>query len=388
MPKIKPLLFVLENGQTIGDQKPIAILAVNAALAGQHVGLESLKFSKKHAAPVTIACFDPKCAQWLPSIQRFALYLIGDDYEKVLDIQFASTMDMKERSRYMEFGVAFWTDDRKRVLLDFGESESKNRFTSRILSQFRPKSNYFGSLFLPVNDTYANGEPVFWSNTQAIGELSDFVRRQHKHNRKIITIAGSMQEPFSLDEIHQWLESDEQKDWSVLLMGYKGSFERLGQDAPHFKPFKKRFKAMDSYVEFEDIARVTEFFVSNCGAGSSVLPIACSCPQLCRIRIPGMRGNDKKANKEVVEEVLKLGPTEVNEKTGETITFADLMQDISVNIEKYTHNTMLAQKIVDEETEAQNILLFDFFTAVFTLYEFQKDVLTSGIIPKEFALSH
>jgi hypothetical protein len=128
--------------------------------------------------------------------------------------------------------------------------------------------------------------------------------------------------------------------------------------------------------------------VSNCGAGSSVLPIACSCPQLCRIRIPGMRGNDKKANKEVVEEVLKLGPTEVNEKTGETITFADLMQDISVNIEKYTHNTMLAQKIVDEETEAQNILLFDFFTAVFTLYEFQKDVLTSGIIPKEFALSH
>src|SRR5260221_9443934 len=36
--KIKPLMFTIQWGGTIGDQKPLAILAVYAALAAQSLG--------------------------------------------------------------------------------------------------------------------------------------------------------------------------------------------------------------------------------------------------------------------------------------------------------------------------------------------------------------
>ncbi len=169
---IKPLIFILDLGYTIGDQKPLAILAVHAAHAASKLTKKKLSFIyQRHMSPVTIASYDFNASQWLPSIESFAEYMIGANYKQFIDIQYKSEITVDERdNNFTVFKVSTYDMNRGlNILLDFGDTVSTNRFTSKLLKYNRNESNFFGSLFLPMDE-------MSWSSPQAKSELLAFCK--------------------------------------------------------------------------------------------------------------------------------------------------------------------------------------------------------------------
>ncbi len=245
---MKTLLFIIDFGMTIGDQKPLAILAVYAA--------------SQLNSKIILACFDPGVAnKWLFSIERFAEYMIGPDYKKYIDIQYDSQINRDDFINFLTFGCSIY-EIKGYIPLDFGDNFSNNRFTSKILSRFKPNANFFGSLFLPIYDG------IFWSNDGAVNELKTI--QTLTIGRKIITIAGSLRPAFDILEIFEWLKlNQKQTKWFIVLIGFNDHiiFYKLEKQV---RQYSKLLYLMQNFVEYEDLVSISDFFVSNCGAGSVI----------------------------------------------------------------------------------------------------------------------
>ena len=364
---VKPILMLLASRKTIDDQKPLAILAVHAALAAKHLGLQNIKLTVDDAKPVTIGS-DDRVGVWITSIQRFAEYLIGEDYADFLDIQVDRSI--AHRDHYLEFSVDFYSSDTPRIPLDFGDSFGTNRFTSRILEHFRPQSTFFGSLFLPLVKN------VYWSNVEVLHEFHSFVYKHKRLQNKILTIAGSLEPPFEIAEIMEWLELNPDPDWAIVLVGYKANKKRYKhENMLHIK----------HYIEYEDLVRDSDFFVSNCGAGSTIVPALAGCGQLCRIR--GSLGSDKQANEKAVYNRFKMGPYDRHDdKQEDEMTFFDFMLDLENNLSTYTKNARIARSVIVSETKQQFKNLRNLFTMLLESSTFQSMLEKTKTIPREFAL--
>ena len=50
------------------------------------------------------------------------------------------------------------------------------------------------------------------------------------------------------------------------------------------RKYSKVLYVFQNPVEYEDLVSISDFFVSNCGAGSVIAPIAGGYPQLCKLQ--------------------------------------------------------------------------------------------------------
>jgi hypothetical protein len=376
---VKPILFLLEYGMTFGDLKPLAILAVHAAHAASKVS--NIAFKNNKYVSVTIACYDFKFANHLDSIRKFAEYMIGPNYSDWINIRDTSKLDYHEELKH-EFEFMIFTTSQfdirgQKILLDFGDNASINRFTSKIL-HYRQDSNFFGSLFLPI-------EPdVFWSQPNAMQELSMFVNS--KPQKRVLTIAGSLKMPFNILEILDWIdniaEQNIQNKWIIVLVGYNQAIVQHKLQR-HIRKNRNLIHALMQPIEYEDLTKFSDFFVSNCGAGSVIAPILNNCPQLCMISMS--MGSDKSSNKEIVGSELKLGPDDKTKKM--KLNFEEFMIDIDQNYDEYLSNTKTTQFILSEETEEMALHMFEFFSDLFLGNLDQTFIEETGIIPTQYSLN-
>ena len=354
-------LFVLPPG-TMGDQKPLAILAVYAAYA---------MFLIQSKIQITIVCFENMT--WMKTIERFALQLIGKQFIQWLQIEHGELDEVRMKNAIV-FTVQHTYNESYRdqqILLDFGDNASLNRFTSVLLSGYRSKSNSFGSLYLPIERNQ-----IQWADELAKKELSTF-RNKHK-NQKCLVIAGSLRPPFELSAILHWIESNVTEDWVILLLGYNDIIH-FGKFTTRMKQNKNKIHAMKHSIPYEDVVAVADFFVSNCGAGSVVTSLAAGCPQLCRHR--GTVGIDKPFNQDIIGNQLKVGPFDPREQ----LSFGDLMNLLQTDYDFYLKHAIYYQAILQQELLQMQENLIRFFTDL-RKKRFQQQLQKSNFIPKKYAL--
>lgn len=365
---LKEFIFQLPAG-TIGDQKPLAILAVYAANA----------MHQRQSTIVTrIISFEFQHLIWLNTVETFAAKLIGKEYKHWLKIEFHSSTDSWNQEKdsivfTVDHGWNFEQYRGNNVLLDFGDNASMNRFTSLFLCGYKPSSLCFGSLYLPIERN-----KIQWSNRNAKKELMAF---RNKHvDQSLLVIAGSLHLPFDLKHILNWIETDTKKEWVILLIGYNEliSFLKL---TTRLTRNRNQIHAMKNHVAYEDVAAVAEFFVSNCGAGSVIAPLAAGCAQTCRFK--GLVGSDKSFNRRVMEE-LKLGPYDPEEE----LTFAIFMLMLEQHFVEYQSNAknIHRQKQLFKEQIQMQKNMTKFFTDLSQSKPMQKQLQKTNQIPKKYAL--
>lgn len=272
----KQVLFELNSG-TAGDQKPLALLAVHAAHALSHITASY--------PPIILLVYDWLFIQWLYIIEEYANYRMGSQWRQWLDIQKRyPPLSSEERKRYIIFAcsnhdILLGMD--QTIYLDFGDNIGKNRFTSTLLS-FKKTSSYFGSIYLPIlSDT-------FWSPLPTIHTF--FKHLKQWKGKKLVTMAGSLRPPFTMEEIEQWCLSHPHSTWGFCLLGYPQPPSSLPEN----------MFVISEMIQYEDIIGYTDFFITNCGAGSVGVALAAGIPQLCQRR--GTIGGDKLFNEEIVSE--------------------------------------------------------------------------------------
>ena len=374
----KPLLFLITPGGTSGDRKPLAILSVLAAYASLD-------------KPVTFA-FRANALKSFAFIEKLARYLLGTHFRKKLILHmFLTAQEYKEfitpenLSKYCIFSQAS-NSPGYGILLDFGDNAGTNRFTSKLLTiRERLFSNYFGSLFLP-------DVGLTWSNMASLRELRDF--RQENVDRKIMLLAGSLNVPFSIESIVEWVEKHaDDTTWAFILVNYKTQNMHT-EDKDEKKQnehlvtkyvttgYDARILIQRYYTEFEDVMPFVDFVVTNCGAGSVTVPLAYGKPQTCRWD-DNTQGTDKKANSYVISDKLEVGPTY------EQTSFSYLMNKqlaTDTDFHKYVENAKRAQTKIQAESAVALNNMVELFAKMSSDSEFQNQIQQSREIPKKYAL--
>jgi hypothetical protein len=352
---VKPLFFRISTGRyyTQGDRKPMWILALLAARGSR--------------APIYIVGDEIG----RPLFENLASWYVGMNWRDKAHI-----VDLySEKFRALPKGIQFAsfhpveTSLMKKVEIevDFGDNATteRNRFVSCLLSKYRPNHRHFGSLYAPLQ--------YDWSDAETLDEL----RRFRASHSKIACMAGSQVSPVSAPEIIDWLRQS--PDWSVVLVGWKwDTIEELVSN--------QRQVLIISHVQYEDVVKQVDFFITNCGAGSVTVALAAGCPQQCSSfvdRTIGEKivGNDKSENQRAIES-LHVGPKwDDHPKT----SFVDRMKEVDKNLDFYKRNAMEAKKTMDREFQHMWTKMPEFFAKLSSDVAFQNHVLQNGI-PDEYSL--
>jgi hypothetical protein len=376
MSQVKPLLFWAKGG-TMGDLKPLAILAVIAARTSK--------------TPVT---FVHRFNTHFRFLDKLARFMIGDNYHEFLHIipmeplqprnpnhkivvpLNVTLFDTSTLDQYFSFGqvgdLNSYAD--YSVKLDFGDNgESKNRFVSCLLSEYHP--NCFGSLYLPSKLT--------WSSPIIMENLQNF--KTANQGKKMMVIAGSLKLPISYYELFTWFETNENfSNWAFILLGYN-DVTKTPSDFYAAKELMEKYFHHDQvfivqdYVEYEDVVKFADFFISNCGAGSVLVPLAAGVPQTCDW-IEEIQGSDKKSNLRSISPLVHhVGP-------GRPDNFPSLMKDLDKKLKMYSENSVKLARVVKLETEIMLGNMSRFFELLSMDKNLQEEIMTTGMIPSEFAL--
>jgi hypothetical protein len=357
-PKVKPLLFLLRTDKyfTQGDQKPLWILAVLAAMGSK--------------APIYIHGEDVRTAP--VEIQSLATWFIGINWQDKLRIYDSDNPIIGELIDSPQGYIQVETrhpaeqlfDTRDNIVVDFGDnaqSSNTHRFVSCLLSNYRPEDRHFGSLYLPLR--------YDWSNASDLRKLRHF---RAKYN-KIICFAGSQSTPVTGKEILNWLGTD--PGWGVVLVGRNWEYEDKIQMV--------KLKELEEVIYFtsmvyEDLVQEVDFFVSNCGAGSVAAAFAGGCPQQCGA-VRAVMGADKDKNNSAITN-YKVGPTEIK-KDALIIN----MRDVDAKLDLYKIEAQKVQKQIEEECKHLWKVMPKFFRLLSSDAKFQKQVLKHGI-PSKYSL--
>jgi len=328
----KPLAFVLDGEGTIGDQKPLAILAVLAAQASvESVYIIGIRMK---IWPI-----------WIQSIKRFA-ELVG----VVKRMKYLLLDEKDQLSTFFVITEVISHVPATILPLDFGDNAGQNRFTSSLLCRHK-KSIYFGSLYLPLD--------VFWSPVDEIARFASMFP-------KTVGIAGSLRPPIDLYEIQSWAKQHSR--WGIILVGYTES------------PLNKNILTVKNWVEYEDVIRFVDVWITNCGAGSITVGLAAGVPQTCiRNRTTGL---DKTFNRRVLAKTCKVGPLYNDEKT-----FHDIMHEFTTNFNEYKQHADYCKELIAEETKQMQTNMTKFLRKLKHDNDFQKHCIQDQRIPIEYALS-
>jgi hypothetical protein len=349
---MKPLLFLAESG-TMGDMKPVAILAVIAARSSK--------------LQVTFVHTDHKKFLFL---EKFTHFMLGDNHENLIVLKI-SEFNKSTMNNYFSIGCnSFYT-----CRLDFGDNGFPNRFVSCLLSQHAPHVPHFGSLYLPLR--------LSWSNHEVLLELQQF--REHHRQRKILILAGSLRLPFSYEHIFEWLEKNQSQNlWAFILIGYNNLrnvspefFASANLMDKYFYQQNDTLLILKDYVEYEDIVKYGDAIITNCGAGSIFTPLAQGIPETCSwVGDDYIEGYDKKNN---MSAISKFGPNDA-------LSFEYVLETFIQNFPLYKMNAQKAASYIKQESELMLKNMDEFFYLLSTDLEMQKIVEETGKIPEIFAL--
>lgn len=360
---MKPLLFLVRGDiGTFGDEKPLAILAVFAAAACQlpvHLRLQAFDDPQ-----------DPP--EWLSGIKRFAAFVLGSEVTFRLKISISAKKDIDyDDEKYKNVTII----DSKRM--DFGASRGENRFVTHLfpfqtkrlynddftMIPINPKKSVFGGVMLPIDE-----RSPYWSDPKIVEQLIDF-RTQNKH-RRLVALAGSRKSPYPLADIISWAR--DHGDWCFVLIGYFYNLVKSNGTEPFLNTNQFLFF---EYIEFEDLVRVSDAFISNCGAGSIQLAFAAGVVQTCEIA--ESIGPDKPFNQKAMED-LKIGPIHQG--------FAQVMNDIVLHFETYQTNAIRIKHLVSNEMKQMVRNMYSFFADLEQDQQLQEVYDRREIIPAKYAL--
>jgi hypothetical protein len=352
--KPKPILFLISPDGTIGDRKPLAILAVLAAFA-------SLE-------PVTL-CFPKLVEESFSFLEKFARFLMGSHYEQKLIINRFATFNeyhnfiKTQLNNYCVFsqGTSVFNPGYG-ILLDFGDNLGTNRFTSSLLTYNRQNSTFFGSVYLPKIG-------IFWSK-HSLKKIQTF--RNIHNNKQIMLILGSLQPVFPMESVIQWLEKNPNTNWRFMI--------KTDESVTH--PFILGF---EEYYELEDLMEFVDFVVTNCGAGSITVPMAYGIPQSCNWIGYQIDGSDKPWNANMIGQLLRVGP-EMMLESGRKLSFFGLMNQVNENFNNYKEAALQVQKQMQFEMKLFLSHVNAFFIRLSYDIELQSEVELSNQIPKTFSL--
>lgn len=334
---------------TMGDLKPMVILAVIAA-----------HFSK---FPVTLVYDDLNKFRFLT---KFATYVIGENFHTRL--RFEKKNNYEHRStNTLTFSPSIGGVEAD-VPLDFGDTPSltrmlTNRFVSCLLRFTSQEPHQFGSLYLPLE--------VPWSDDAVLHELRTF--REQNASRKILVIAGSQTPPFWPEEILEW--ADTQTEWACIISSDKVFQMMYKKASPQHIPY---ILLLEQYVEYEDLVKFADFYISNCGAGSVAVALAAGCPQTCKWDTNTAPAPDKKTNAVSLTKFLKVGPV-FNESLDDT------MVAVNKNLGSYKEAAQKAAQILKDEYKTMMHNLRWLFQRLSSDPAFQEQVRLKGI-PAKYAL--
>ena len=356
-------IYMIVMGGTMGDRKPLVILSVLAASTLQE---EEHKMSQIYMGGDTIfKNVNGRSRRFLPHLvdtYAFLLKLIQlwdpkhqlileDDF---VDLPFESGLSMWAKNSVNQNILDQPTPNQ--IYLDFGDNLGRNRFTSQMLVFRGEQSTFFGPIFLPLD--------VEWSNNlQTLKEFHD------QPNAHFLVVAGSNKNPFQLQDMIQWIRDTHQThSWKIIVAGYVNLKEIEYSDV------KDRILVVKDYIEFEDLTRFADYFVTSCGAGSTTIALARGVPVTCS----SGTGYDVAYNRSRLLE-LQLG-------VPYTETFADFMTSVQSDFAACRRNALVAQKVLTLENKLmmQNMKLF--FHRLATDSAFQSEVVSTGNIPQQYAL--
>ncbi len=355
MPKTKPLLFLLQKqAGTVGDHKPFCILAAIAASVSVY--------------PVTLYCNGFGSApKFMRAVTKFAIYLMGPKYYKQFHINYVEDTKVYDDDFWDNLESKFCIFDNYDC--DFGASVQRatNRFKTKMFP-YRAKllkngdwtmvsadvKEFFGPVMLPLE------KDIFWSKTRIINELHNF----RTHHDKIIAIAGSLSSPYPMDEITEWIRSNNDEDsWAFVI---------LDPLSMHENPDSQNV-LMLKYVEFEDLVRFVDVFIGNCGAGSTMTAMAAGLVQTCQIA--GSVGADKTFNRSTL---AKLGPL--------SSTFDQVMLNLETHFTIYQKRAIRTKFRIHNETKQMVRNMQTFFYDLSSSFNMQKIFTDTRKIPFDYAL--
>ncbi len=352
---MKPLLFLARKG-TLGDMKPVAVLAVIAARSSR--------------LPVTLVHNNRVQFQFLSKLIEFMLGAHPTNFRALRSNEF----DQNTFDEYFTIGPE--TD--ALCDLDFGDNGFPNRFVSCLLSRYAPNQNNFGSLYLPMR--------LYWSNPEVLSDLQEF--RDVQESRKIMILAGSLRLPYSFQDIFEWLETN--NTWAFILVGYS----HLNKIAPmyfaepslmqkYFHQKSENVFIIQDYVEYEDIVKFGDAMITNCGAGSIFVPLAQGIPQACAwVGDDHIAGYDKKANMYTLgKEILNVGPS-----VSEEYSLEYILEDFTNHFQTYKLNAQKVSSYIKQETEVMFTNMSEFFHLLTTDPNLQDTIQRTRKIPEIFAL--
>ena len=295
--KTLPLLFIASGQGTMGDKKPLVILGILTAL-----------YSPKDSPIVNIylSVYDKKNFMFL---HNFLPYLFGENNIKIDDntiyvknkllITFKEKIMFSLDDNHLIFRCKNILDDnygKNEILLDFGDNMGENRFVLPCLT-YRKKTDVLSanmtSLFLPILPN------TYWSyDRKNLKNIMEFCNKARQSEQKIILLLGSLEMVFHEYIITTWLKMQKEKQKYVFIIvgGYRNDETLISQEQyPNCLFFSE-------YIELEDVIKMVDFCITNCGAGSVAVPLVYGVPQTCSYSNISA-GQDKDKN---CEDLMKL----------------------------------------------------------------------------------
>lgn len=187
-------------------------------------------------------------------------------------------------------------------------------------------------------------------------------------------MAGLLRPPLEIKEIEEWLTTT--SNWVVILLGYNINLKNDLILIPL------------NYIEYEDIVKFADFFISNCGSGSVVAGMANGVPQGCSIISDRhFHGKDKVDNLVAISE-YQLSPVKNFRSllNHDEFSLTELMRDVDKHFQTISINAAKISSEIKVESELQMRNMNEFFYALTTSQFLQDEMIQTGKIPEIFAL--
>ena len=348
-PRLRQLLFKLFEPHygTIGDKKPLLLLALYTAssrcpcqdrivppvLVELSFEEEFMKFAYRLVEHLFAGHRITKTRHRIVVENRLVMFHFGTVAYHVPDLLLFQAGD---------FNRSPWEPIRSNTVeCSFGDNPGPNRFVSTFLGYKRgyAQNAMLAPMVLPL------AGPRWSFNEHAMTRVEAFCRYHKHHGHMVVAIAGSLTPPCGLEAVLEWLEDHaEPQPFAFLLLGYQERILASSSSPVMAAP----------YVEYEDVVRVVDFIITNCGAGSVTVPLVYGVPQTCALYSRRPVGNDKPSNAKDIRE-LQVGPAPEAYETQLEDILADLAN--KRKFEMYTKNARAAKAGYEDDLDKTRQLM-------------------------------
>ena len=357
-------------------------------------------YAPKDSPVVNIHLFEDDKKKFL-FLHNFLPYLFGENNIKIDDntiyvknkLLVTFIKQLNKRSFYNNYLIFKCENNfinvigNNEILLDFGDNMGLNRFVLPCLThKTNNKVNVnMTSIFLPIVPN------IYWSYDKVnLENIKSFCKKAKQSEQKIILLLGSLEMVFHEDLLTTWLKMQKEKPKYVFIVvgGHRNEKTKIVQ-----KQYKNSI-FFSKYVEFEDVIKMVDFCITNCGAGSVAVPLVYGIPQSCSFLQSG--GYDKESN---CNDILKynVGPICRSNRnmrmyiTQNNIDTDNIWLDFFINMMKVidTNFNIYKENAIKIKTEIQNHsfeqIMIQFLNDIQDKNSnTQQELIKTGIIPEKY----